>query len=497
MIIRKENAYSGKVESPARKVLLAILVGLSSLFCFAARAGEPFASAMKEHEIIDHFKRLPRPIQCRQREYYNKFGSLYEMSLSGAWKDFCDCYSKEELIYSLWPLLDHSNFDAEAVAVLYAKTKIRYTGGFLSSPFVDGHPANWEKYRFSSIRSCKWDIRREMQLGQDWMPHQLVFPGRTDEELQLIKADISKRAELIQQCKRLLTSQEVVEQNPLELGKIFHALQILDAWELTPELCDLFFYDTRTGRNFRFEIPKDRFSPEFAEYLEWKRHPDSLLPPISTVVVPSVLYWKAFSTRTNAIPSVLSRLSKTTKADRRADVGGGFAEAIVIQYLQNPSLRLTQRKCLDLIDDFLARFPLSADERSIIDHFKETIQAGKYQNTAFAVGHGWFGDLPFDYRIFEDGVVFAGKTVGNRFFTYRFGKGKVGRIEKSRMDAFSPKILRLEKDAGMDDENRYRIEEIGLYDRQEEQRLTGYISYLRQELKISMNTNITARPSFH
>ena len=486
MNTRKEMNHFKNSAFHVCKCFAIVVVGFLLFVCNDALSAEPSASPVRERQIIDEFKRLSRPIQCQQRELYNKFGSLYELTLSGAWKVFCDRYSAEELIYSLWSFLDDPIFDAEVVVLLYAKSNTRYTGGFLTPPFVDGHPLDWERHRLSSVRSCKWDIRREFRLGQDWIPHEIIFPAMSDDDLLSIKTNTNRRTELIDRCKQFLENQDEIERNSLELSKVLHALQIIDAWELTPELCNLFFFDIKTGQNYRLEIPKDQLSSEYFEYLEWTKQPESILPPISSVPIPSILYWRDFSARTNAIPFVLSRLSKTTETDRTAGVGGGFAEAIVIQYLLNPSLQLTQRKCLNYIDAFLASSQLTQDEKSTIVHFKETIKSGKYQNTEYAVGHGWFGNIPFDYRILENGLVLAGKTVGDRFFTYRFGKGKVGRIERSKLDRHASKILHFSRGASKVIENHYLIGEIGLYDYAEEQRLNMYIANLQYELNADL-----------
>ena len=82
--------------------------------------------------------RLQRPIQFDQTEYFSEFGSLYEIRLRGAWEIFSNQFTPEELVYSLWALLDDEVFDAETAATLYGKRAFALREGFWPRPLSAG-----------------------------------------------------------------------------------------------------------------------------------------------------------------------------------------------------------------------------------------------------------------------------------------------------------------------------------------------------------------------
>ena len=461
-----------------RVVLLTLLV-LSS---FPSSGAEPFASSDRKNLIVHQFMRLQRPIQFDQTEYFSEFGSLYEIRLRGAWEIFSNQFTPEELVYSLWALLDDEVFDAETAVTLYGKTGIRFTGRFLAPPFVGGHPSDWGQHRDAVIRSCKWDIRRDLHLDSAWTPHEIVFVLPSDSELKTIGSDPVRRADCVMCLRALLRDEDLVLNNPQEIAKVFHAAKMLDAWELTPEISELFFYDTTTGRDYRMKEPSDISAEGYSEFLSWRSHPDHCLPLISHVPASDILYWRNAEARTNAIPLVLARLSKTDEQGRLMEEGGGFAEAMVIRYLLNPSLQLTQKACFEYIDRLLAKGGLSDSERAAIVHFRATLASGAFQNTEYAVGHDWFGTVPFSFRVLDDGTVLAGKAFGDRFYTYPSRKGRVGRIKKDRLPKYSTMTLRLLPGRENASENQYRLGIMGIRNRMVERELREYVDLTRFQL---------------
>lgn len=281
----------------------------------------------------------------------------------------------------------------------------------------------WKSQRVSVVRECRFLSRQTLGVGQFWEPHEILF------DFDSIIGE-SNRVHSIETLRRLLSNDSVLRNNPQEVRRILEASYALSAVELTNELIRTFFYDLSTGNDFCLSRQNANTHRSLWKPLskpdEWKDHPD-WTPEFPDVAVPRLLAKVAGK---DAIPLVFDHFSKTKELARSVDIGGGFAEVIVIRYLMEKSLHLTRNQCLSALEDFLVTHrSLPDDRRSVLAHLRTTLISGRYQATENGLKSGWFGHLPFDYRILSNGDVIIGREVNERFFTVLALPGWVGTLD--------------------------------------------------------------------
>lgn len=470
------------MNSVNKEMMRQLLLGLFFSAPFALAVQDFYVPPDECAAVKTDFMKLPRPFDGKQIEHYNQFCSTYEMKLKGAWKRFAEAYTTEEIVYALWSLLDHDGYDAEAAAVLNAKAEIRYTGGFFYLPFVNGHPEGWAEHKRSVVENVKWDCRRKFGLEYDWNPHPLLFRNKSEKEFQILGRDETCRAEWIQAFRGWLGDSQIVSSNPLEIRKIFKAISAMDAWELSGEIANLFFYDTRTGRNFRLHIPESPPNNYYGSFQEWKEHPD-VPPPFPGVIAPTVLLWRNGEARGKAVSLVLRRYAKTDADDLSETIGGGFADALVISYLQNPSLRLSQEKCRQAIDWLIVSDSSLGDgEIARLLHLKAVLSGMKYQVNDKAVRSEWFGQVPLTHKIMPTGDVLVGRAFGERFFTFYNAKGWVGKMRPQWLALHTNEIVNWPKDLFDRKDRFYWLNYAAFQDPVQERQVEEYKKKLLQEL---------------
>lgn len=390
------------------------------------RYRDVFVSPERCTEIVAAFMAVPRPIQLHQDEIYNPFCSHYTLKLKGKWRSFAEKLTREEAVFALWPLLNDPDASFEASAIIMAKLKLRYTDGHV----YNVHPKElrsevWKSEGETMVRECRFLSRQALGVGQFWVPHRVLFDfdgivGGTD------------RGHSIETLRKLLSTDSVTRDNPQEVRRVLEAAHALNAIELTNELVRLFFYDLDTGRDFR--LPGEGRYRSFWKPLskpdEWKEHPD-WTPDFPEVAVPRLLAKVAGK---DALPLVFEFFSKTPEQARLADIGGGYAEVIVIRYLMDYRLHLSRKQCLVALDEFLSTHKsLPDDRRNVLTHLRSTLISGRYQATNNALVQGWFGTIPFDYRVLSNGDVIIGKEANERFLTFLSLPGWIGTLDAEAM----------------------------------------------------------------
>lgn len=421
-----------------------------------------FVPAERCKEIETAFRKLPRPIDYRQIEFHNQFCSTYSFKLRSRWKDFADRLTMQEALFALWPLLDDPECDAEASVIMIARLGLKHTNGYIyKEGFENRHPKVWGTEGDVAIGECKHICRQALGVGAFWEPHDIVFDFDS-----VVKS--TDRNAAIETLRGIITDESIVRNNPQEIRRALEAVSLLKAAELSDELVDLFFYDRVTGQDFRLMDTK-RFH-SFWKYKsgpeKWKEHPD-WTPAFPDITVPAIL---ARVAGTNAVTKVLKRFSETTDAEMADGIGGGFAEAIVIRYFMEPCLRLTQEKSLEFVDLLLSEMASDEERRMRLRQLRSSLAEGKYQVTDDSVNRGWFGQMPFDYRILLNGDVLIGRQIRERFFTVSSLPGWIGTISENAMKKHPPE-KRMEyppKDAGINQyyylsASRLKTEEVALF----------------------------------